>query len=248
MLRQAKHLNSFKLGARDGEIGKVREFYFDDKSWAIRYLIANTGDWLGGRCVLISPYALQSPRDADMVIPVDLTKDQIERSPALDAGARVSRLYELQYYPHFNWPVYWGEPDRQAGFSGLPHPADNADPSLQGTADVTGYKIEASDGEIGQLDDFVIDDETWIIRYLIVDTNVVDANVDTGIGRKSLISTRWIDRVDWENATIFTHVTQQTILHAPEFTDQALITRNQEQALHRHHNRPGYWEAELRIA
>lgn len=100
MLRQAKDLNDYKLGARDGEIGKVKEFYFDDQSWAVRYLVADTGGWLSGRRVLISPYALDLASKDDKVIPVDLTRKQIENSPPLDADKPVSRQYEMQYYPN----------------------------------------------------------------------------------------------------------------------------------------------------
>ena len=110
MLRQAKDLNDYKLGARDGEIGKVKEFYFDDQSWAVRYLVTDTGGWLSGRRVLISPYALGPARKNDEIIPVDLTRKQIENSPSLLTDKPVSRQYEMQYYPYYGWPGYWGGP------------------------------------------------------------------------------------------------------------------------------------------
>ena len=90
-----------ELSARDGDIGNAQQFYFDDQSWAVRYLIADTGGWLGGRQVLISPYALDPARTDDRVIPVDLTKKQIENSPSLDTDKPVSRQYEIQYYSFF---------------------------------------------------------------------------------------------------------------------------------------------------
>ncbi len=82
MLRQVKELNGYKLGARDGEIGHAREFYFEDVNWTVRYLVADTGNWLVGRRVLISPYALDPVRQDDKIIPVELTKKQIENAPA----------------------------------------------------------------------------------------------------------------------------------------------------------------------
>jgi hypothetical protein len=108
MLRLAKDLKDYKLSVRDGDIGKAEEFYFDDRSWAVRYLIADTGGWLGGRQVLISPYALDPARKDDQVIPVDLAKKQIENSPSLDTDKPVSRQYEIQYYSFYGWPAYWG--------------------------------------------------------------------------------------------------------------------------------------------
>jgi hypothetical protein len=106
MLRKAKDMNGYKLSALDGEIGAVQDFYFDDQSWTVRYLIADTGGWLGERTVLISPYALEPAKFSERVIPVDLTKHQIESSPSLAAHKPVSRQYEMQYYPFFGWPAY----------------------------------------------------------------------------------------------------------------------------------------------
>ena len=108
MLQKAKDLSGYKLDARDGEIGKVREFYFNDQSWTVRYLIADTGGWLSGRIVLISPYALDPANEGTKLIPVDLTKAQIERSPSLDTDKPVSRQYENEYYSYYGWPGYWG--------------------------------------------------------------------------------------------------------------------------------------------
>ena len=110
MLRKAKDLNGYKLSALDGEIGSVQDFFFDDQSWTVRYLIADTGGWLGERTVLISPYALEPAKFSKRVIPVDLTKHQIESSPSLAAHRPVSRQYEMQYYPFFGWPTYWNGP------------------------------------------------------------------------------------------------------------------------------------------
>ena len=110
MLRKAKDLNGYKLDARDGEIGKVKEFYFDDHSWTVRYLVADTGGWLSGRTVLISPYALDPANEGGKVIPVDLTKAQIEKSPSLDTDRPVSRQYEWEYFSFYGWPAYWDGP------------------------------------------------------------------------------------------------------------------------------------------
>jgi hypothetical protein len=162
MLRQAKDLNDYKLGARDGEIGKVKEFYFDDQSWAVRYLVADTSGWLSGRRVLISPYALDPASKNDKIIPVDLTRKQIENSPSLDAVKPVSRQSKYNTTsttagrdigvaricggtPH-TLPVDNG------GWSETTRHAKNDDPHLRSTKDVTGRTIQARDGEIGDVD------------------------------------------------------------------------------------------------
>jgi uncharacterized protein YrrD len=249
MLRRAKDLNGYKLDARDGEIGKVKEFYFDDHSWTVRYLVADTGGWLSGRTVLISPYALDPANEGGQVIPVDLTKAQIERSPLLDTDRPVSRQYEWEYFSFYGWPAYWDGPYTW-GPSAYPTRAQNrwseasrhertGDPHLRSTREVTGCNIQAQDGEIGHVDDFVIDDDTWTIRYLIVDTQ------NWWPGKKVLIPTQWIERISWEESRVFIHLTREAIKQSPEYTDHTLITRDHEIKLYRHYNREGYWADEL---
>jgi uncharacterized protein YrrD len=249
MLRRAKELSDYKLGARDGDIGKVKEFYFDDQNWTVRYLVADTGGWLTGRRVLISPYALDPADKNAKVIPVDLTRTQIEKSPPLATDRPVSRQYEGDYYSYYGWPGYWGGtylwglsayPTRgRGGWSEASRRAKDEDPHLRSTEDVTGRDIEAQDGGIGHVEDFVIDDETWAIRYLIVDTQ------NWWPGKKVLISTRWIERISWEEAKVFINLTREAIKRGPEYTDQTLITRDHETNLHRHYNREGYWADDL---
>ncbi len=245
MLERAKDLNGYQLSALDGEIGYVKEFYFDDRSWAVRYLVADTGGWLVGQQVLISPYALDPASKVEKIIPVDLTRKEIENSPSLDADKPVSRQYEMQYYPYYGWPAYWGGPftwgsavyPRRArdGWSNNTRCTENDDPHLRSTKDVTGRTIQAQDGELGHVADFVVDDEAWSIRYLIVDTR------NWWPGRKVLISTQWIERISWEESKVFINLTRESIKQGPEYTEEALITRDYETKLHRHYNRPGYW-------
>ena len=110
MLYTAKTLKGYKLDSLDGEIGKVKEFYFDDRHWTIRYLVADTGNWLPGRQVLISPYALVAVNKSEEHISVDLTKKQIEDSPSLNSDKPVSRQFEENYYGYYGWPTYWSGP------------------------------------------------------------------------------------------------------------------------------------------
>ena len=247
MLRKAKDMNGYKLSALDGEIGAVQDFYFDDQSWTVRYLIADTGGWLGERTVLISPYALEPAKFSERVIPVDLTKHQIESSPSLAAHKPVSRQYEMQYYPFFGWPAYWdgpyawgptAYPARNERWMGYPSRTEAGDPHLRSTHDVTGHHIHAKDGDIGHVDDFVIDDESWAIRYLIVDTR------NWFPGKKVLVSPQWIRRVSWSEAKIFANLSREAIKHSPEISEEAIITRDYEMELYRHYNQPGYWAKE----
>ena len=244
MLIRAKTLQGYKLDSLDGEIGKVREFYFDDKHWTIRYLVANTDNWLTGRKVLLSPYALTGVIREQQDIAVSLTRKQIEQSPPLESDKPVSRQFEEVYYGYYGWPMYsegpfmWG-PDpyivRDPARRSVSAQEKKAwDHHLRSTHEVSGYHIHASDGDIGHVVDFVIDDETWAIRYLIVGTE------NWWPGNNVLVSPRWIERVSWEESKVFIDLSRDSIRQSPEYTEE-FLTRDYEIGLHRHYKRLGYW-------
>jgi len=252
MLSKVKTLKGYRLDALDeldGKIGRVKEFYFDDRFWTIRYLVAETGTWLASRQVLISPYALVAIFNEEKTIDVALTKKQIENSPALDTDKPVSRQFETCYYQYYGWPVYWAGPDawglypnieRDRGQWKTPTPAHEAwDPHLRSTDAVSGSYVHATDCEIGHIDDFIIDAETWEIRYLVVNTSNWCA------GKKVLVSPQWIDRVSWGDKTVYINLSRQAIKESPEYTAASLLTRDYEISLHGHYNRKGYWVDEL---
>jgi len=244
MLNKANALKGYTLHGLDGEIGKVKEFYFDDRYWTIRYLVADTDTWLKDRQVLISPYALTAVNTSDRYIDIDLTIKQIEHSPSLETDKPVSRQFEDAYSGYYGLPGYgvpymwgpypfivrdrtnWREPvrDDQAG-----------DHHLRSTREVSGYNIQATDGEIGHVKDFLIDEQNWAIRYLIVDTR------NWWPGKKVLLSPRWIDRVSWSESTVFVDLLRETVKQSPEYTEDSLLTREYETGLHQSHGRHGYW-------
>jgi uncharacterized protein YrrD len=239
MLGKAKTLTGYSLQSLDGEIGTVKDFYFDDHYWTIRYLVADTGEWLISRKVLISPHSLAGV-DADQgSITVKLTRDQIEHSPTLNRDKPVSRQFERAYFGFYGLPMYFGfEHGRVKAGQFAQTTKKRGDPDLRSTHDVSGHHVEASDGEIGHVEDFLIDDQTWAIRYLIVDTK------DWLPGKKVLISPKWIERVSWSEKQVVVDLTREAIQQAPEYTDSPPLTRDQEIALHRHYKRPGYWDTE----
>ena len=167
MLQNIKQLHVAKLSATDGEIGHVKDFYFDDKTWAIRYLVIDTGSWLSGREVLLSPHAFKAHPFAGgegdiKSLPVNLSRKQIEGSPSIDTHRPLSRQYEEEYYRYYGWPTYWQE-GGMWGVAGFPvvtpgvlpgspaHHGHNQrdDIHLLSTQAVTGYNINAMDGQIG---------------------------------------------------------------------------------------------------
>ncbi|MEO6210034.1 MAG: PRC-barrel domain-containing protein [Gemmatimonadaceae bacterium] len=245
MLYSVSTLKGFALRSRVGDIGHVRDFYFDDGHWTIRYLVVNTGGWLAHRKVLISPYVLGSVSSEAESVAVDLTRKQIEESPSLESDKPVSRQYEEKYHGHFGWPMYWSglyiwgqypviERNPEL-WTETAAPAPRSDPHLRSTNDVSGHHVHAADGEIGHVDDFILDDSTWAIRYLVVDTS------NRWPGKKVLVSPAWIDRVSWDEREVFVDLDRNVIREAPEYVPGTPLTREFESRLHRHYERPGYW-------
>jgi len=265
MLHTVKALHDFSVGATDGEIGEMKDVYFDDQRWAIRYMVVATGNWLSGRKVLISPIAVRDITWDDAVLNVKLTQLQVRQSPGIDTDKPVSRQHEIDYYTYYGYPTYW-DGANPWGFGAYPIPwvgasADTALSSRQATDDtvacqkqqrldrerpsgdshlrsskeVIGYEIMATDGPIGSVEDFVFDDETWAIRYMIVDTRKWSR------GRHVLLSLDWIDSVSWPEHEVYVKVVRGAVETSPEFDPALPLSREQEAALHEHHGRAGYW-------
>ena len=251
MLTNTTHLKNFAIRATDGELGTVVEFYFDDESWGIRYLVVDTGGWLGGRRVLISPVSVIRTDWQARQLDCQLTKKQVENSPDIDTRKPVSRQHEftcLDYYGYrgyWSGPYMWG-PALYPGNLAIP-PAvatratadrirmESIDSHLRSSDRVTGYYIDASDGEIGHLNGFVMDDEAWAIRYIEVATR------NWWPGKKVLVSPAWIERVSWENSKVYVALTREAIQNGPAYDDFLPITREYENRLYLHYGRPPYW-------
>lgn len=244
MLRTVKSLQGHRLRAADGELGKVKEFYFDDADWVVRYLVADTGNWLTGRRVLISPRSLGKPTGSDDVLPVSLTRQQIEHCPSISADKPISRQYEVEIHTHYGLAPYWAahtpppielaRPPAAGGGGGTATmPA--TDTHLRSSREVTGYHIEASDDEIGHVDDFIIDTDDWPIRYMVVDTR------NWLPGKKVLISPGWIKSVDWVDQVVRVDMTRDQVKGSPPFNPEACVNREYELRLYDYYGRQRYW-------
>ena len=250
MLTNNKNLKGLVIRATDGEIGTVDELYFDDQSWAIRYLTVETGNWLDSRKVLISPRSIIQVDWKVNRIDVSLTREQVEKAPNIDTKRPVSRQHEAEYFDYYGYPYYWDGPNLW-GPSYYPTGLvsvqtaesvqaeqirkESADAHLRSTGAVEGYHIEAQDGEIGHMARFVIDDETWAVRYLEVATK------NWWPGKHVLLSPGWVDSVSWEESRVYVGVTREAIQSCPEYTDMLPITREYENKLYFHYGRPPYW-------
>jgi hypothetical protein len=250
MLRRVRDLQSYTMGATDGDIGRVDDLYFDDQGWTVRHLVIDTGGWLTGRRVLIPPRAVQNIDVAGQRLVTNLTRRQVEESPGLDSDRPVSRPYERDLYTYYGYPHYWAGPYLWGPitYPTAPPPATYdalaaggaADPStgdthLRSARDVTGHGIHATDGELGHVEDYLVD-EVWSFRYLIVDPR------NWWPGHHVLISTDWITAVHWNDSTVQVSVDKEAVRNAPAYDPAGWVDRNYETRYYEHYGRPAYWQ------
>lgn len=239
-----------KIVARDDELGSVQDVYFDDQDWAVRYLVLDTGGWFSGRTVLISPASAGGVDVENRRLPVNLTRAQVEGSPSVDTILPVSRQKEAEMTAYYGWPAYWGGylPPAEAilpagagaaaGQARATAPESRAEPQLRSMKEVGGYRIEAHDGQIGHVEDFLIEEESWRVRYLVVDTRAVLP------GKKVLLAPLWIDRITWSERAVHVDLPVDQIRSAPVFEKRTPLTRDYELSVFQHYSRPKYWEEE----
>jgi hypothetical protein len=223
MLLNLKKICGHKLSASDGDIGHVKDFFFDDQTWAVRYLVADTGTWLPGRQVLLSPYAFGGFDEAGKKLDVNLTRKQIESSPPIDSHRPVSRQYEENYYGYYGFPVYWqggstwGASDYPVATRSVPRGSSGAyeyagwdDIHLRSAKAVHGFKIHALDGEIGTVCGFLVDDKRWVIRELVVETGHWYS------GKEITICASKVSRIGFEENQVFVNLARADIRRAAE--------------------------------
>jgi len=262
MLRHTKDLEHYTIRATDGQIGKVKDFYFDDDVWVIRYFVVDTGAWLSGRKVLISPISVDHPDWEQYTLSVSLTKEQVRHSPDIDTDKPVSRQHEETVLSYYGYPGYWGgvglwgaglypygltpgyaddgpgrhkrEQELEAEVRDEQRRHRNDDPHLRSCKAVAGYNIHATDGEIGHVSGFLVDEETWAVRYLVIDTS------NWWGGHKTLIAPLWIKDVNWSDQTVVIELSRAVIKGAPAYDPAVPWSREHELGLHRYYLRGGH--------
>ncbi len=246
-------MQGYSIHAADGDIGRVEEFYFDDQTWLVRYLVVRAGGLLLNREVLIVPgFIKEADRDVQILY-TDLTKEQVKNSPGIETDRPVADQQEIEYYSYYGMNPYWGSGWEVAGapaFAGVypavyelgtePHESEapreeRGDPHLRSTKEVLGYHIHAADEEVGHVEDFVVDDEEWAIRYIVVDTR------NWLPGKKVLLSPRWISRINWAEGKVHVDLTRDETKSAPEWDPHAPPDREYETCLYEHYGRSPYW-------
>jgi hypothetical protein len=270
MLRSMKDLEGYAIRATDGTIGHVKDLYLDDDTWVVRYLVVETGAWLSSRQVLISPMAIGQPNWTERVLPVSITKEQVKNSPDIDTDKPVSRQQEMQYIGYYGYPFYWGGAGlwgagaypgamlTGVGYGGsgaeyLVAQSDHAraeaeagrredgDPHLRSCKALMRYHIEATDGGMGHVKGLLVDEDSWAVRYLIVETS------EWWFGNQVLIAPQWIQDISWPDATIAVNLTRKAVRDAPPYDSSVPMDRDREMDLYEHHGRAGYWAEKVKL-
>jgi len=250
MLCHASTIHGYTIAASDGPIGTVSDFLFDDRSWLVRWMVVDTGKWLPGRKVLLPPFVLGHPDIMAREFSVRLTRQQVKDSPEIDTDRPVSRQMETHVYDYYGWSPYWGDGLYMGGYGYVggalvappsmgprQHAAEeiaaarqfDGDPHLRSTAAVTGYHIHASDGAIGHVEDFLLGDADWSIRYLVVDTK------NWWPGKRVVISPRSARDIDWGHRMVNLKVDRQKVKDSPTYNPSTPVDRAFEDGFHKYY-------------
>ncbi len=233
--RKLAQLSRHQLHARDGEIGRLKEILFDDRYWSLRYFVVHTGNWLLGKDVLIVPSMVSSINEDDLCLNVELTREQIENSPEVDTSLPISRHAESEFHGYYGLSPYWmndpmfGELPEIVPAAEAEPPREPDQPHLRSSSAVTGYHIHAQDGEIGHVEDFILDDGDWGIRYLEVNTR------NWLPGRHVLVAPIWIHSIDWREEEVIVNLQREAIETAPEYDANEVISNDYQVALYKHY-------------
>jgi len=245
MLRSARSLRDYHIRATDGNVGWIKDFLFDGQDWTVRYAVVDTSEWLPGRKVLLIPSTLGLPSTDGRIVPVELTREQVRNSPGIEMDKPVSRQNEIDLFEYYGWSPYWG-----AGHGGFTRPiarsvaaeqreasgiAPPGDPDLRSMQEVDGYSIEAANGPIGHVEDFILDDEQWLVRYLVVDTRKWLP------GKRVLVSPEWVDTIRWRDRVVRVELSKEQIRDSPAYDPSQPVNRQDEVHLYDYYGRPKYW-------
>ena len=208
MLHELKALIGSPVIATDGETGSVRTFLFDDQSWKVSCLVVDVGGWLKRRDVVLPVAALEQPNWANKTCCARLTRKQLHDSPVLDTEKPVSRQQEIAMREYWGPLACWVNDEIFLSSipAGAKYPVHTVEDShLRSTADMLGYEVSATDGAVGILEGFVMDEASWHLGYLDVKSG------DWLQNRSVLVPTRWVQSVSWADFRVNLHHTKTGI-------------------------------------
>jgi len=260
MLQIVSHLGGYSIKAKDGLIGTTTDFLFDDSNMNVRWLVVDTGTWMTGRKVLIHPSAIGYADHWSRELTVELTKSQVKDSPDIAQDLPISLQMQRDLYKFYGGETSAGGAIYGAGIYGgdmfgpemgmIAPPfsartyfgtnkADHAktsthdaDPHLRSIGEVTGYHVHASDGSIGYVENFLVDSEKWVVRYLIVDTS------NWWFGQHVLISPHAVKEVDWTSRYIRLDIARIHVKASPPWNPAVAVDEEFENRLYDHYDWP----------
>ena len=256
MILVGSAFKGFAAEGNDGKLGTVSDFLFDDTTWKVRWMVVHTGGWLTGRKLLIHPSAIGQPDYGRESLAVRLSKQEVKDSPDIFSDAPVSRQVEESLYGHYGLDPMWGggnylglfpygmgtadDRPQYGGGSDLLETkrggllCDGGDPHLRSLTAVVGYHAQAKDGPIGHVENFLVDDATWGIRYLIVATQ------NWWPGRHVLMSPYAVGDISWFERDVTLRLTREQVKNSPPWSPEEFGDEAYEKDLHAHYGWPGY--------
>ncbi|MEI4264177.1 PRC-barrel domain-containing protein [Roseovarius sp. D0-M9] len=248
-MQRSSDITGCQIHAADGAIGTIEDLLFDDRQHVLRWVVVDTGTWLPGRQVLLPPSAFKTADKSAREYHTDLSRDQIKEAPGVETDKPVSHQLEADIFRYYSLSPYWygavGAP-LPIGLNAAAPPVDvdetappkdrmEGDPNLRSVNEVTGYYVEATDGSIGHVEDFMVDEDAWAIRYFLVDTK------NWWPGKMVLVSPDWLFDTSWTDQKVFVDVTRDKVKEAPEFKTSTTIDRDYEEQIYAHYGFHPYW-------
>jgi sporulation protein YlmC with PRC-barrel domain len=231
-------LKTYQVTSRGGEIGRVADVVFPRGEWVVRYIVVRSDEL--ERKIILPCSCLEQANRRKRLLEADVERSQVEASPDLDLTKQIEHREEQDLYECYGWPPYWlqeeqdvtptgalsGEPEQTGG----PDQAEFSSPELQLATDLVGaYAVHAHEGEFGVLQDIAVDDQTWMIPYLVVDAPAKHSCI--------LVETDRVSEVDWVTKEVYVSLPADMLLDSPVYHSQEPLTPELERSLHEYYDR-----------
>lgn len=227
MIKRVRELLRCAIVATNGECGRVHDVYFDDRRWIVRYLAVDAGHWSAGPHVLVPLAAVARIRWPGRRVEVALTREQIRSGPPLDAHRPVERQHEIAPYEYLGFPIHLTADGPAAGAS---RPAD--DEHLHSARALIGHAVQALDGEVGYVEDFLMDDASGAVRYLVVDSR------RWWTGKRVMLATERVQWVSWMESSVHVDLPRDPIRRAPDYDPARPVDPEYEARLAEYYDHP----------
>jgi len=243
MLRTMRHLIGATVAATDETVGELDDAYFDDRHWAVRYLVVRSDEADHAAPLMVSPVAVEAISEDASRIDLAVDKESVEKAPGVGHEQPVSVQRERAYYDYYGWPYYWqgpgvwgawsgaagmrmlpvgvppdrvvadelsGQEEAEAGAAGSGE-LDETSRHLRSANEVIGYFVEATDHEVGHVEDLLLDPDSWRLTAVVVDTS------NWWFGKRVAVPSEHFVAVDWETETVSVDLTRAQVKAEHEY-------------------------------